>query len=82
MFADLRKWRDTTPSRGSGGSEMAKAISHALVCWGTLTLVLRNDRVRIDKAAERSMWPVTTVWMVRWPCPLGSWLHAIALGSP
>jgi transposase len=60
LFADLRKWLDTTLSRISGRSEMAKAIRYALVRWDALTLVLRDGRVCIDNnAAERSMRPMT-----------------------
>jgi transposase len=60
LFADLRKWLDTTLSRVSGRSEMAKAIRYALVRWNALTLVLRDGRACIDNnAAERSMRPMT-----------------------
>ncbi len=60
LFADLRKWLDTTLSRVSGRSEMAKAIRYALVRWNALTLVLRDGRPCIDNnAAERSMRPMT-----------------------
>ena len=60
LFADLRKWLDTTLSRVSGKSEMAKAIRYALARWEALTLVLRDGRVCIDNnAAERSMRPMT-----------------------
>ena len=60
LFAELRKWLDTTLSRVSGRSEMAKAIRYALARWDALTLVLRDGRVCIDNnAAERSMRPMT-----------------------
>jgi hypothetical protein len=60
LFADLRKWLDTTLSRVSGRGEMAKAIRYALARWDALTLVLRDGRVCIDNnAAERSMRPMT-----------------------
>jgi transposase len=60
LFAELRKWLDTTLSRVSGRGEMAKAIRYALVRWDALTLVLRDGRVCIDNnAAERSMRPMT-----------------------
>jgi transposase len=60
LFADLRKWLDTTLSRVSGRGEMGKAIRYALARWDALTLVLRDGRVCIDNnAAERSMRPMT-----------------------
>jgi transposase len=60
LFADLRKWLDTTLSRVAGGGEMAKAIRYALTRWDALTLVSRDGRVRIDdNAAERSTRPMT-----------------------
>jgi len=60
LFADLRKWLDTTLSRVSGRGEMAKAIRYALVRWDALTLVLRDGRACIDNnAAERSMRSMT-----------------------
>ena len=60
LFTALRTWLDTTLSRVSGKSEMAKAIRYALVRWEALTLVLRDGRVCIDNnAAERSMRPMT-----------------------
>jgi transposase len=60
LFADLRKWLDTTLSRVSGRSDMAKAIRYALTRWDALTLLLRDGRVCIDNnAAERSMRPLT-----------------------
>jgi transposase len=60
LFAELRTWLDTTLSRVSGRSEMAKAIRYALARWDALTLVLRDGRVCIDNnAAERSMRPMT-----------------------
>jgi transposase len=60
LFADLRKWLDTTLPRVSGRGEMAKAIRYALVRWDALTWVLRDGRVCIDNnAAERSMRPMT-----------------------
>jgi len=60
LFAELRKGLDTTLSRVSGRSEMAKAIRYALARWDALTLVLRDGRVCIDNnAAERSMRPMT-----------------------
>ncbi len=60
LFTDFRKWLDTTLSRVSGRSEMAKAIRYALTRWDALTLVLRDGRACIDNnAAERSMRPMT-----------------------
>lgn len=60
LFAEFRTWLDTTLSRVSGKSEMAKAIRYALVRWDALTLVLRDGRACIDNnAAERSMRPMT-----------------------
>jgi len=60
LFTDLRKWLDTTLSRVSGRSEMAKAIRYALTRWDALTLVLRDGSACIDNnAAERSMRPMT-----------------------
>jgi hypothetical protein len=60
LFAKFRAWLDTTLSRVSGKSEMAKAIRYALARWEALTLVLRDGRVCIDNnAAERSMRPMT-----------------------
>jgi transposase len=60
LFAEFRKWLDTTLARVSGRSEMAKAIRYALVRRDALTLVLRDGRVCIDNnAAERSMRPMT-----------------------
>jgi transposase len=60
LFAQFRTWLDTTLSRVSGKSEMAKAIRYALARWDALTLALRDGRVCIDNnAAERSMRPMT-----------------------
>ena len=60
LFAAFRTWLDTTLSRVSGKSEMAKAIRYALTRWEALTLLLRDGRACIDHpAAERSMRPVT-----------------------
>jgi transposase len=60
LFAELRTWLDTTLSRVSGRSEMAKAIRYALARWDALTLVLRDGRACVDNnAAERSMRPMT-----------------------
>jgi len=60
LFAHFRTWLDTTLSRVSGKSEMAKAIRYALVRWDALTLVLRDGRACIDNnAAKRSMRSMT-----------------------
>jgi len=62
LFAELRKWLDTTLSRVSGRSEMAKAIRYALVRWNALTLVLRDGPstlIRVDPPLLIGIDPLT-----------------------
>ena len=59
LFADLKAWLETTLTRVSGRSELAKAIRYSLSRWTALTTVLRDGRACIDNsAAERCMRPI------------------------
>ncbi|MBS0642393.1 MAG: transposase, partial [Proteobacteria bacterium] len=59
LFADLRRWMETSLARVSSKSGLAGAIRYALSRWEALTLLLRDGRVCIDNnAAERSMRPM------------------------
>lgn len=69
LFTNLKAWLEQTLTRGSGKSDLVKAIRYMLAWWNALTLVLRDGRACIDNnAAERAICPI----------PLGrkSWLHA------
>ena len=62
LMSDLRDWLDSTLSRISGRSDLAKAIRYALSRWDALTLILRDGRACIDNsAAERAMRPIAMI---------------------
>lgn len=59
LMAALHGWLETTLTRISGRSDMAKAIRYSLSRWDPLTLILRDGRACIDNsAAERAMRPI------------------------
>ena len=56
LIANLKAWLDTTLSKLSGKSDLAKAMRYALSRWTALTCYLTDGRVEIDNnAAERSI---------------------------
>ena len=59
LLAALRLWMDTTLTKLSGKSELAKAIRYALSRWPALTRYSGNGRLEIDNnAAERAIRPL------------------------
>ena len=59
LIAALHGWLETTLTRISGRSDLARAIRYSLSRWEALTLILRDGRACIDNsAAERAMRPI------------------------
>lgn len=59
LMAALHGWLETTLTRISGRSDLAKAIRYSLSRWEALTLILRDGRACIDNsAAEHAMRPI------------------------
>jgi hypothetical protein len=56
LIADLKVWLESTQSKISGKSELAKAMRYGLSRWPALCCYLNDGRVEIDNnVAERSI---------------------------
>jgi transposase len=56
LLAEMRTWLETTLTKLSGKSDLAKAMRYAVGRWEALTRYLHDGRIEIDNnAAERSI---------------------------